>query len=48
LDKWQKTTHCKNRGEALRRILDPHKSTIVFTNPDILFRILGACPRNRG
>jgi len=40
LDEWQEVTHCKSRSEALRRALDPHKPTIVFTNPDILFRIL--------
>ena len=41
LDQWQKLTHCRSRGEMLRRLLDPDKPKIVFTNPDILFLILG-------
>jgi CRISPR-associated helicase Cas3 len=40
LDRWQQITHCKSRGEALRRILDPDKPKIIFVNPDILFGIL--------
>ena len=32
---------CRNRGEALRRLLDPDKPKIIFTNPDVLFLILG-------
>jgi len=41
LDQWQEVMRCKNRGETLRRLLDPDKPKIVFTNPDILFLILG-------
>ncbi len=41
LDRWQETMHSKSRGETLRRLLDPDKPKIVFTNPDILFLILG-------
>ncbi len=41
LDQWQKAMHCKSRGETLRRLLDPDKPKIVFTNPDILFLVLG-------
>lgn len=41
LDRWQEAMRCKNRGETLRRLLDPDKPKIVFTNPDILFLILG-------
>jgi CRISPR-associated helicase Cas3 len=41
LDRWQKVTRCKSRGETLRRVIDPDKPKIVFTNPDILFLILG-------
>ena len=41
LDQWQEVTHCKNRGEMLRRLLDSDKPKIIFTNPDILFLILG-------
>jgi CRISPR-associated helicase Cas3 len=41
LDQWQEATRCKSRGEALRRLLDPDKPKIVFTNPDILFLIFG-------
>lgn len=41
LDQWQEAMYCKNRGETLRRLLDPDKPKIVFTNPDILFLILG-------
>jgi CRISPR-associated helicase Cas3 len=41
LDQWQGVMHCKNRGETLRRLLDPDKPKILFTNPDILFLILG-------
>ncbi len=41
LDEWQRHMHCRNRGEALRRILEPNKPKIVLTNPDILFLILG-------
>jgi len=41
LDQWQETMHCKNRGETLRRLLNPDKPKIIFTNPDILFLILG-------
>ncbi|MGI0133862.1 MAG: DEAD/DEAH box helicase, partial [Candidatus Micrarchaeaceae archaeon] len=40
LDEWQEVTHCKSRVDALRRILEPDKPKIIFTNPDILFRIL--------
>ncbi|RMH38248.1 MAG: type I-D CRISPR-associated helicase Cas3' [Nitrospirae bacterium] len=31
----------ESRGEPLRRLLNPDKPKIVFTNPDILFLILG-------
>lgn len=41
LDEWQGVMRCKSRGEALRRLLNPDKPKIVFTNPDILFLILG-------
>jgi len=41
LDRWQELWHCKSRGETLRRLLNPTKPKIVFTNPDILFLILG-------
>lgn len=41
LDRWQEVMRCKSRGETLRRLLDPGKPKIVFTNPDILFLILG-------
>jgi CRISPR-associated helicase Cas3 len=41
LDQWQDVMHCKSRGETLRRLLDPDKPKIIFTNPDILFLILG-------
>jgi CRISPR-associated endonuclease/helicase Cas3 len=41
LNQWQEAMHCRSRGETLRRILDPDKPKIVFTNPDILFLILG-------
>lgn len=41
LDQWQEVMRCKNRGETLRRLLNPDKPKIVFTNPDILFLILG-------
>ncbi|MBI4526889.1 MAG: hypothetical protein HY695_24095 [Deltaproteobacteria bacterium] len=41
LDQWPEVMHCKSRGEALRRLLDPDKPKIIFTNPDILFLILG-------
>jgi CRISPR-associated helicase Cas3 len=41
LDQWQRVRHCKSRGETLRRLLDPDKPKIIFTNPDILFLILG-------
>jgi CRISPR-associated endonuclease/helicase Cas3 len=41
LDTWQEVMGCRSRGETLRRILDPDKPKIVFTNPDILFLILG-------
>lgn len=41
LDRWQEVMHCKSRGETLRRLLNPDKPKIVFTNPDILFLILG-------
>lgn len=41
LDQWQKLMRCKSRGETLRRLLNPDKPKIVFTNPDILFLILG-------
>ncbi len=43
LDRWQKIWHCENRGEALRRLLNPDKPKIIFTNPDILFLIMGLC-----
>jgi CRISPR-associated helicase Cas3 len=39
LDEWQEHFHSKKRGECLRRILNPDKPKIVFTNPDILFLI---------
>ncbi len=41
LDQWQEVMRCKNRGETLRRLLNPDKPKIVFTNPDILFLIFG-------
>lgn len=41
LDQWQAVMRCKSRGETLRRLLNPDKPKIVFTNPDILFLILG-------
>lgn len=41
LDQWQEVMHCKRRGEVLRRLLNPDKPKIVFTNPDILFLIFG-------
>ena len=41
LDQWQDVMHCKSRGETLRRLFDPDKPKIIFTNPDILFLILG-------
>ncbi len=41
LDQWQDVMLCRSRGEALRRLLDPDKPKIIFTNPDILFLILG-------
>jgi CRISPR-associated endonuclease/helicase Cas3 len=41
LDDWQEAMPCRNRGEALRRLLDPDKPKIIFTNPDVLFLILG-------
>lgn len=41
LNEWQRVTHCKSRGETLRRLLDPDKPKIIFTNPDILFLVLG-------
>lgn len=41
LDQWQEVMQCKSRGETLRRLLNPDKPKIVFTNPDILFLILG-------
>ncbi len=41
LDEWQGTMSCKSRGETLRRLLNPDKPKIVFTNPDILFLIIG-------
>ena len=41
LDEWQKIMRCRSRGETLRRLLDPDKPKIVFTNPDIVFLILG-------
>ena len=40
LDEWQQLWRCKSRGEALRRLLNPDKPKIIFTNPDILFLIL--------
>lgn len=40
LDRWQEAMRCKSRGETLRRLLNPDKPKIVFTNPDILFLIL--------
>ncbi len=40
LDQWQGVMACKSRGETLRRLLNPDKPKIVFTNPDILFLIL--------
>jgi CRISPR-associated endonuclease/helicase Cas3 len=41
LDRWQQVWRCRSRGETLRRLLNPDKPKIVFTNPDILFLILG-------
>jgi CRISPR-associated helicase Cas3 len=41
LDQWQEVLRCRSRGETLRRLLNPDKPRIVFTNPDILFLILG-------
>lgn len=41
LDDWQEVMPCRSRGEALRRLLDPDKPKIIFTNPDVLFLILG-------
>lgn len=41
LDKWQNSLHCKSRGETLRAIMSHGKPTVVFTNPDILFLVLG-------
>lgn len=41
LDQWQEVMRCRSRGETLRRLLNPDKPKIVFTNPDILFLILG-------
>jgi CRISPR-associated helicase Cas3 len=41
LDRWQRAWRCRSRGETLRRLLNPDKPKIVFTNPDILFLILG-------
>lgn len=41
LDDWQEAMPCRSRGEALRRLLDPDKPKIIFTNPDVLFLILG-------
>jgi CRISPR-associated helicase Cas3 len=41
LDRWQEVMRCQSRGETLRRLLNPDKPKIVFTNPDILFLILG-------
>src|SRR6266705_1851142 len=41
LDEWQSVTRSKNRGETLWRLLNPDKPKIIFTNPDILFLILG-------
>jgi CRISPR-associated helicase Cas3 len=41
LDYWQKVMRGKSRGETLRRLLDPDKPKVIFTNPDILFLILG-------
>lgn len=38
---WQTKLSCKSRGETLRRLLDPDQKKIVFTNPDVLFLILG-------
>lgn len=40
LDEWQKVMGCRSRGETLRRLLNPDKPKIIFTNPDILFLIL--------
>lgn len=40
LDQWQKVMSCTERGEIIRRLIDPDKPKIVFTNPDILFLIL--------
>jgi len=41
LDRWRQLWRCRSRGETLRRLLNPDKPKIVFTNPDILFLILG-------
>lgn len=41
LDGWQEVMRCKSRGETLRRLLDSDKPKVIFTNPDILFLILG-------
>ena len=41
LDPWQDVMRYRSREETLRRLLDPNKPKIIFTNPDILFLILG-------
>jgi CRISPR-associated helicase Cas3 len=41
LDQWQAVMRCRSRGETLRRLFDPDKPKTIFTNPDILFLILG-------
>jgi CRISPR-associated helicase Cas3 len=40
LDEWQQAQHSKSRIATLESVLNHGKSTIVLTNPDILFRIL--------
>ncbi len=41
LDQWQEVMRGKSRGEVLQRLLDTDKPKIIFTNPDVLFLILG-------
>ncbi|MBX9685302.1 MAG: type I-D CRISPR-associated helicase Cas3' [Candidatus Obscuribacterales bacterium] len=41
ISSWQFKMSCRSRGETLRRLLNPDKKKIVFTNPDILFLVLG-------
>lgn len=41
LSLWQTEMRLKSRGETLRVLLNPDKKKLVFTNPDMLFLILG-------